>query len=383
MKVSIVVPIYNVEKYIRQCLDSLINQTLRDIEIILIDDGSPDSCGQIIDSYAKNDSRIIVVHKENGGYGSAVNEGFNRASGEYIGIVEPDDYVELDMYEKLYNKAKLLDADVCKAGFFSYNSFDKEKPNIPWARRTSNEQNIFDYPDYKTFSIREHPRLLTFHASIWSAIYKNSFLKSNNIFINSTSGASYQDFPFFVEVMCKAKKITAVHEYLYHWRVEANQQSSTNSVSEKNLIMADQSESVLSILKMLGMFDELKEYIIYHIFLANYGFFCRMELDLKEKYFIKLKRVFSIIKDDKSFQFAYFNWYTQSLVKSIINDTFEVFLIKLSLDFKYPEISEDIVLLKLRKYVLVNRLTFNLIKKFVVRKDHYYKLSIFYKNAHF
>ena len=116
-KVSIVMPTYKVEKYFRQCLESVINQTLTDIEIIPVDDGSPDNCGKIMDEYAAKDSRIKPIHQENGGYGKAVNAGIEAATGEYIGIVETDDWIEPDMYEKLYNQAVKLDADVCKCGF--------------------------------------------------------------------------------------------------------------------------------------------------------------------------------------------------------------------------------------------------------------------------
>ena len=101
-KVSIIVPIYGVEKYIKQCLDSIINQSLEDIEIILIDDGSKDNCPAIIDDYASKDTRIIAIHKENGGYGAANNVGLSIATGEYIGIVEPDDYIDKHMFG-LYN----------------------------------------------------------------------------------------------------------------------------------------------------------------------------------------------------------------------------------------------------------------------------------------
>ena len=100
-KISVIIPVYNVEKYLRECLDSVINQTLADIEIILVDDGSPDNCPQICDEYALKDNRIKVIHKENGGYGSAMNVGLEKATGEYIGIVEPDDYIDSKMYEDL------------------------------------------------------------------------------------------------------------------------------------------------------------------------------------------------------------------------------------------------------------------------------------------
>ena len=113
-KVSVIIPVYNVENYLRQCLDSVVNQTLSDIEIICVDDGSTDNSGKILDEYATKDSRIKVIHKENGGYGKAMNVGLDNAIGEYIGIVEPDDYIALDMYETLYNIAKEKDLDFSK-----------------------------------------------------------------------------------------------------------------------------------------------------------------------------------------------------------------------------------------------------------------------------
>ena len=117
-KVSIVVPIYNVEKYLEQCIDSIINQTLKDIEIILVDDGSPDNCPQICDDYAKKDSRIKVVHKKNGGLSSARNAGIEVATGDYIGFVDSDDYIELDMYEKMYSIAIENNVDFVMSDYY-------------------------------------------------------------------------------------------------------------------------------------------------------------------------------------------------------------------------------------------------------------------------
>ena len=102
IKVSVIVPVYNVEKYLKKCIDSIIKQTLTDMEIICVDDGSTDSCPEILDEYANLDHRIKVIHKTNAGYGHAVNTGFAYAKGEYIGIVESDDYILPEMYETLY-----------------------------------------------------------------------------------------------------------------------------------------------------------------------------------------------------------------------------------------------------------------------------------------
>ena len=122
--ISIIVPVYNVEQYLDDCLISIINQTYKNIEIILIDDGSTDKSGKICDEYAKKDSRIIVIHKENGGVSSARNAGLRIAKGAYIGFVDPDDWIAEDMYEVLYSNAKKYDADVsvCKYKIVKNNS---------------------------------------------------------------------------------------------------------------------------------------------------------------------------------------------------------------------------------------------------------------------
>ena len=117
IKVSIILPIYNVEKYLDRCVDSLLNQTLKDIEIIMVDDGSPDNCPQMCDEYAKKDRRVKVVHKKNGGLGFARNSGLDIANGEYVAFVDSDDYVGLDMYKTLYDRAEVDKCDAVFCGF--------------------------------------------------------------------------------------------------------------------------------------------------------------------------------------------------------------------------------------------------------------------------
>jgi len=113
IKVSIILPCYNVAKYLPQALDSLLKQSLSEIEIIPVDDGSPDNCAEVIRDYASKDARIKPIYKANGGYGTAVNAGLNIATGEYVAILEPDDYVMEDYYHILYTEAKIYDLDIC------------------------------------------------------------------------------------------------------------------------------------------------------------------------------------------------------------------------------------------------------------------------------
>ena len=115
-KVSVVIPMYNVEKYLDTCVQSVRKQTLQDIEIILVDDGSPDRCGDMAEEYAKQDSRVKVVHRKNGGLGPARNSGMEVATGEYIGFVDSDDWIEPQMFEELYAAATQRNADICFSG---------------------------------------------------------------------------------------------------------------------------------------------------------------------------------------------------------------------------------------------------------------------------
>lgn len=210
-KVSVIVPIYGVEKYLREALDSVLAQTLQDIEIILINDGSKDNCGQIIDEYAQKDNRIIAIHKENGGYGQTMNVGLDRATGEYIAILEPDDYIDVNMYQDLYNIAKQYDSDIVKSGFYD-NLQCKQGTRIKKVQWK-------DYiPKDKSFTIYEYPYFLYYHPSIWTCIYKKEFLDKHNIKFIEAPGAGWTDNPFQVQTMCLAQRINYTSKAYYYWR---------------------------------------------------------------------------------------------------------------------------------------------------------------------
>ena len=117
MKLSIIVPVYNVEPYLRRCIDSILAQTFTDFELILVDDGSPDNCPAICDEYAEKDPRIVVIHKQNGGLSDARNAGLDIARGEYIGFVDSDDYIDAEMYEKMYNAAIMHNSDIVSCAY--------------------------------------------------------------------------------------------------------------------------------------------------------------------------------------------------------------------------------------------------------------------------
>ena len=174
-KVSVIVPIYGVEKFLRECVDSILSQTLKDIEIILIDDGGKDNCPQIIDEYAQKDERIVAIHKPNGGYGQTCNFGLEKATGEYVAIVEPDDYINCNMYEDLYNIATKYNSDIVKSCFYD-NLQAKEEQRILKTKWADNK-----IPQDRSFTVNECGLFLQYHPSIWSCIYKREFLKKHNI----------------------------------------------------------------------------------------------------------------------------------------------------------------------------------------------------------
>ncbi len=287
-KISVVVPIYKVENYLRECVDSILSQTLKDIEVILVDDGSPDGCPEIVDVYAQRDKRVVAVHQENAGYSAAVNRGIQLAKGEYVGIIESDDWIEPTMYEKLYASAKKYDTDVTKGMFTSYNS------TLPVGTRDEVFRNFLgidlDLAPDGAFEITEWPQLVGFHASIWSAIYRAEFIKK--IKIPETAGASYQDLPFMADFCCRAKRISVVKEPFVHWRNDPNQGNSTSANGQKLLLMVQNTLLAAKVIEKAGKMPALAEAFYAQAMWANIGFFRRIEGRYKREYYRKLREVF-------------------------------------------------------------------------------------------
>ena len=224
-KVSILVPIYNVECYLRECLDSLINQTLQDIEIICINDGSTDSSADILEEYSKKDNRIKIINKENSGYGASMNMGLGVATGEYIGIVESDDFVKNIMFEDLYKFASKNDADLVKSDFYYYTTYNNRSRQAGKIKRRTLG---------KVFNVKDDCRILKMMPTIWSAIYKREFLIKNGIKFLETPGASYQDTSFAFKTLSAAKRIMFTNKaYLYYRCDNAN-----SSVKSKGKVFA-------------------------------------------------------------------------------------------------------------------------------------------------
>ena len=209
-KVSIIIPTYNVEEYLEECMDSVVRQTLQDIEIICINDGSTDGSLEILKRYAQNDKRIIIVDKENGGYGIGMNIGLDKATGEYIGIVEPDDFVPLNMYEDLYNIAEKENLDFVKADFYRFKRSGNGNMDLVYNHLSKNEE------DYNVvFNPSTDPKTLLYIMNTWSGIYRRSFLEEYHIRHNETPGAYFNDNGFFWQTFIYAKRAMIINKPYY------------------------------------------------------------------------------------------------------------------------------------------------------------------------
>lgn len=245
--VSILVPVYNVEKYLPQCLDSLINQTLKNIEIICINDGSTDTSLKILENYQQKDTRIKIIDKENSGYGASMNLGLDAASGEYIGIIESDDFADSTMFESLYKLAKKFDAEIVKSDFFQYTTSNNQ----------SRKSGIIDKNFANKFlNAKNYQNLFKMPPSIWSAIYKNEFIKRNNIRFLETPGASYQDTSFAFITLSLAEKIVLTDKAFLYYRQD-NENSSVNSKEKVFLICGEYNK----ITDFLNHNPEIKKFV--------------------------------------------------------------------------------------------------------------------------
>lgn len=301
-KVSVVVPIYNVERYLEKCIKSLAGQTLTDIEIILINDGSTDGSGKIVDDWAKHDKRIVAFHQQNAGYGTTVNFGILKARGEYVGIIEPDDFVEDDMFAQLYEKAVRNKIDVAKGMFFKYNSsLPKDEQDQLFVNPSGVDLRLA--PD-QAFAISEWPTLLAFHASIWSAIYRADFVKK--IKLQETAGASYQDLPFMFKTLIQAQRIVVVKKAFVHWRNDPDQVHSTSNTGKKSLKMIESCKVGVEIVKQSGEYDILKEALVIHLVWTNVGFFKSVDKQFRKEYYQELRELLLPFRKDTSLKYQYF-----------------------------------------------------------------------------
>ncbi len=249
-KVSIIVPVYNVEEYLPKCLDSLVSQTLKDIEIIVVNDGTPDNSQAIIDDYAEKYPEIIKPFiKENGGLSDSRNFGVKKATGEYIAFVDSDDYVDIDMYELMYNKAKETDSDIVNCAYS--NVID----------RVIQRNYYGDSIQYFGKSVAESPQILRYANSIaCNKIFHREFWLQNEF--EFSVGQWFEDSELIYKVLWCANKVECVNIPFYYY-VRTRNDSITNTVNECIFDIFKSAESMISFFKKLPQTPELVEEINY------------------------------------------------------------------------------------------------------------------------
>lgn len=285
--VSVIVPVYNTAKYLKQCIKSLLKQTLSDIEIICVDDGSTDASAQIIDGFAKRNKNIKVIHKSNAGYGHTLNAGIKNASGEYIGVVDSDDYVSADMYDTLYRSAKENDLDFIKSDFYEIRAY-----------RGKVYKKIITGFDDKTIYNRVLNPSQTIEAfnfitmNVWTGLFRRSFLKKNNLRFNETPGAAFQDSGFWFQTLCSAERVMFTDEAFYRYRKD-NPKSSVNDPTKVYDIVREYNYIKRFLVSRPAKYKLFFETFVVQKYYAYMDAYMRIGEEFKQEFLCKCAQEFS------------------------------------------------------------------------------------------
>lgn len=284
--ISVIIPIYNSENLLSKCLDSIINQTLNNIEIICVDDGSTDNSFKILKEYENKDNRVIVITQENSGAGIARNKGIDIAKGKYIAFVDSDDWIKYDALKKLHDNIKNNDSDMVL-----FNAIEHKPNNQHRERIYFSIDETVDYNDF-TFDYKYNKNLVMNKMFvIWSKLYKTSFLKENNIKFNNHE--VFNDVQFHIKTMLLAKKISYLPEILYNYRrLGQNSLQTSKANTHKGFILFDIFDEIEAWLKENGFFEELE--LNYYGFILNesQGRLKKSNDELKEDLFKIVKEKF-------------------------------------------------------------------------------------------
>ena len=296
IKVSVLVPIYNVEPYLKQCLRSLEKQTLREMEFICLNDGSTDGSRAILERVARRDKRFVVIDKPNTGYGDSMNLGLSQVRGEYVGIVEPDDYIETDAFAELYYFAIKHRADVVRSNYYRFSATSEEVfSQVSPAEAAGQVKTAHD--DFHC--LRQPP-------AIWSGLYKAAFLKRNDIQFLPTPGASYQDTGFFWKTLAAAKKIVFTAKPYYHYRTD-NANSSVKNLAKVDMVR-EEYRSIAEFLREHQLYDRYGGIMQATKFATYYWNLLRLDAKLVKKFVPEMRQEFLLAWANNELKRRYFPW---------------------------------------------------------------------------
>lgn len=265
MRVSVVVPVYNVDRYLRECLDSLKSQTLVDMEFVCVDDGSTDGSLSILREYADADNRFRVISKPNAGYGHTLNRGIEAARGEYLGVVESDDFCAPEMFEALYAKASSDGLDIVRSSYYLY-----------WSSPVERREKVASAPEADcgtVFDPRAYRECFFFHPALWTMLVRRSLVFDNGLKLLETPGASYQDTSFSFKLWACARRASVVEDAFLFYRQD-NEASSINQRGKLECVPEEYRELERFLLEDESRFGDLVPVMMRRKFLAylwNYG----------------------------------------------------------------------------------------------------------------
>lgn len=247
IKISVIIPVYNVEQYLRECLDSIVNQTLKDIEIICVNDGSTDNSLAILEEYANKDGRIKIINKENGGPSAARNCAIALAQGEYIGFVDSDDWIDLDFYEKLYNTAKKYNADIACADLLRIST-NKE---VYFLKHNKVQVTSKVFKKYRLCGVPDNNYIM-------NRIYKTERLKESGILFEEN--ILFEDILWSHKVLYYLKKLVTVPDTKYNYRDNPVSIVNTGSEKIKDNLYSEYRKALVFMLSKNIRIQKLKRY---------------------------------------------------------------------------------------------------------------------------
>lgn len=360
VKISVVVPVYNVEDYLEDCLDSLTKQTFKDIEIICINDGSPDNSLAILEEYASKDPRMKVYSQENGGHAVATNRGISMATGEYLFLMDSDDVLELNALELSYNMAEEKKVDFVIFKAINYNNARDEyyETEVYSMKNVYNKvgDNVFNYKDVSEF-------MFEMSVTPWSKLYRRDFIVKNNI--TFPEGLIFEDNVFFYNALLSAERICFLDEFLFVRRWYST--SSTTAGDLRFLNSIDVTNLLIKTFEEHGEYENFKKNLWNFKIDKNMMRYRKVKNEFKETFFKQLKKDFLKILENPR--------YIKDIKENLSyrnKKIFEQFLIS-SNPFEYDMI-RDTYSNKMKSNNLVNELTFNnyfslLYKNFLKSKE--------------
>ena len=337
-KVSVVIPVYNVEDYLEECLESVINQTLKDIEIICINDGSTDNSLNILEAYAENDNRIKIFSQENSGLSASRNHGKKLSQGEYIYFIDSDDYLELNALEKLYDMAMSLDLDILIFKLINFDDGTHEKYTSDYY-----EMSFLKPYEGKNFNYENIGEIiLDVAVSIPGKLFKNSLISS----MKFSEGLIFEDNLFFAEAMLNAKRVSFLDKHFYNRRIRNDSITTTKTIKFADMIVI--SNKIMDLLKEFGVYNQFKKRFLEKKIYATYNRFSQVDEVYKEEFFKRIQEDFK--KHEKEFRNDYvFLKKVNPRIKYIFNVALD------SEDYKDFELKVELYMLRQKNRNLIRK----------------------------